>query len=144
MVAAVNIKIMSFSLLISQLWPNQAVAFEDERASFLVGEYKVIGKKPDSDETYFGDVSIKIVGNGLSYSRVVGGVMVAGEAAIEGATPDKIPVLRVKFVENGVKHEGTFLWSSDLDNYARISGYIYRPGVTTKAPGLEALFMKHD
>ena len=60
------------------------------------------------------------------------------------ATADKIKVLRVEFVHKGRKYGGTYLIGSDLDNYARLTGYLYlKKGKTTK-PGLEALFIERQ
>ena len=41
------------------------------------------------------------------------------------------------------EYEITYLWRSDLDNYARLSGYLYQPGEKTDSPGMEALFRDH-
>jgi hypothetical protein len=61
-----------------------------------------------------------------------------GTGSIDLATADRIKVLRVRY-QGGL--EGNYLFGSDLDNYARITGYIYRVGQrTTRNPGLEALF----
>jgi len=52
--------------------------------------------------------------------------------------------LRVEFVHKGRKYGGTYLIGSDLDNYARLTGYLYlKKGKTTK-PGLEALFIERQ
>ncbi len=37
-----------------------------------------------------------------------------------------------------------YLWRNDLDNYARISGYVYQLGKKILKPGLEALFIDHN
>jgi hypothetical protein len=54
---------------------------------------------------------------------------------------DAPAVLRIRFNDNGKEFEGTFLWRGDLDNYPRLTGFIYRGGsVQTKSAGLEAWF----
>jgi hypothetical protein len=40
-----------------------------------------------------------------------------------------------------VAYEGTYLWQSDADNFARLTGYVYRSGHSTESPGMEALFI---
>jgi hypothetical protein len=52
-------------------------------------------------------------------------------------------VLRVRFVRAGQEYEIPYLWRSDLDNYARLSGYLDQPGKQTDSPGMEALFVDH-
>lgn len=55
-------------------------------------------------------------------------------------------VLRMRFRSGNSSFEGTYLFHSDLDNYARITGYLYKVDpktgvpVNTKNPGLETLF----
>ncbi len=62
---------------------------------------------------------------------------------IDVVTADKIKVLRVTFTENKKEYEATYLIDSDLDNYGRLTGYIYLKAGGTKSPGLEALFSDH-
>jgi hypothetical protein len=110
-------------------------------ASFLCGEYIVIGKKPDSDATYQGRVTLRQRGLELEVTRVINGKTDHGTASFDSITADKIPVLRMRFTQGGKSYEGTFLWRSDLDNYGRLSGYVYSPTKgETKSLGLEALF----
>jgi hypothetical protein len=111
---------------------------------FLAGSYHVMGKKPDSRETYLGRVTFTAKTDHLEVVREIGGRTVKGIGKIESAlAADEAQVLRVRFEENGRKYETTYLWRSDLDNYARLSGYVYVPGVRTESPGLEALFIDH-
>jgi hypothetical protein len=67
-----------------------------------------------------------------------------GEAVIVMATADDVPVLQATFTENDVAYAATYLLHSDLDNYRRMSGYVYSAGKETKRPGLEAFFICHD
>ena len=108
--------------------------------SFLIGKYVVIGRKPDSDQVYQGTLSIQLKADSLIVTRIIENSIVQGTAAIEQATADRIPVLRIRFIENNRQYEGTFLISSDLDNYPRLTGYIYLKNNTTKKVGLEAWF----
>ena len=41
-------------------------------------------------------------------------------------------------------YEATYFFNSDLDNYARLLGYLYVIQGGTKEPGLEALFIDHQ
>ena len=74
--------------------------------------------------------------------RTIQGEIVKGEGKIEHALgSDETNVLRVRFVRAGQENEITYLWQSDLDNYARLSGKLYQPGKQTNSPGMEALFI---
>lgn len=120
---------------------------ENERAflaGFVAGKYHLIGKASDSDRTYYGQVEIGRSEDGLHVVRTIGGKTVTGTAKIEEAMTDGVPVLRMSFTDAGVDFEETCLTGSDLDNYARITCYLYQPGMATKNPGLEALFIVHD
>jgi len=46
-------------------------------------------------------------------------------------------------MEENKSYEATYLIDSDLDNYGRLTGYLYIKGTETKKPGLEALFIDH-
>ena len=111
-------------------------------SEFVSGQYQLIGKGPDSDRTYSGQVGIFSESGKLRFLRVIAGNTVSGEAAIEEAVHGEANVLRMRFNENGVDYEDTCLIQSDLDNYARISCYLYRQDGTTREPGIEALFIR--
>lgn len=111
---------------------------------FLSGEYDLIGRRPDSSSTYTGRVTLVDKDGVLQVTRTVDGKTVRGTMKFDtvgGA--DRIPVLRVRFRMDGREYEATYLWQSDLDNYPRLTGYIYLPGNRTKSPGLEAFFPIH-
>jgi len=111
---------------------------------FLSGTYLVVGQEPDSNRTYTGRVVFKKQGDHLEVTRIIHGERITGVGTIEHALgPDKANVLRVRFTRNKQKFEITYLWRSDLDNYARLSGYVYQLGKRTATPGLEALFIDH-
>ncbi|MBW2094575.1 MAG: hypothetical protein JRI80_06770 [Deltaproteobacteria bacterium] len=108
---------------------------------FLQGQYSLVGESPESKKTYAGKVILRKSAEGLEVIRKIKGKEIRGTGKIETATADRIKVLRVRFVEGGKNYEATYLIHSDLDNYARLTGYLYlKEGGTTK-PGLEALFI---
>jgi hypothetical protein len=111
---------------------------------YLAGTYRLIGQAPDSDRLYRGEVIIQSAGDKLSVTRIINRKRVVGVGTVErSAGADEADLLRVRFTENGRQYEITYLWRSDLDNYPRLSGYLYRLGKRTAAPGLEALFIAH-
>jgi len=111
--------------------------------SFLRGTYQVIGRWPDSNESYNGKVVIKSKGDHLQLFRSINGEEIEGIGRISTATADKIKVLTVRFSQHGRRYGATYMIDYDLDNYARLSGYLYLETGETKRPGLEALFSDH-
>jgi hypothetical protein len=109
---------------------------------FLKGDYVVIGKKPDSDVTYHGRVTLQPRDLEFDITRIIDGTTEQGTARFETTgKPDETPVLRMRFKQDGKSYEATHMWKSDLDNYGRLTGYVYLPlPGATKFPGLEALF----
>ncbi len=91
--------------------------------------------------TYTGKVVLKKSGDYLEVIRTIKNKVIKGTGKIETATADKIKVLRIRFIDENRSYEGTYLIDSDLDNYARLTGYLYLKEGGTKVPGLEALFI---
>jgi hypothetical protein len=106
----------------------------------LQGTYILIGKAPDSNMTYHGTMELIKKENGLKVVRAISGKTVTGKGKIEHVTADKTQVLRVRFSENKKQYEATYVISSDLDNYGRLTGYLYEQDGKTELPGFEALF----
>lgn len=112
-------------------------------AEFLVGSYKVVGRNVNSLETYTGSVAISRESGVLQMRRDIQGKKTVANAEIVRSSADGARVLRVSFEEGGATYEGSYTWSSDLDNYARISGFVVKRGEKTDNPGLECLFIDH-
>lgn len=111
---------------------------------FLQGRYTLIGKTLDSAQTFVGTVVLVARDDHLEVRRDVGGESLVGTGHVEHVLgPDQAPVLRVRFTRDHERLEATYLWMSDLDNYARLTGYFYRAGEHTDSPGMEALFIEH-
>ena len=109
------------------------------------GRYEVVGRSCESGELFAGTITIDEPRPGrFVVTRIIDGKKIIGSGRVEFATPDKIPVFRVRFVENGKEFEGTFQWRGDLDNDGRISGYVYCKGYEGKKPGLETLFAEKE
>ena len=98
---------------------------EDSLYSFLEGTYHLIGRLPDSKETYSGKVVLKKTDDVFQITRVINGKEIKGVGKLEAATADKIKVLRIRFIDESKRYEATCLVNSDLDNYARLSDYLY-------------------
>ena len=127
----------------SFVWAQAKDLSDEPLYDFLCGSYQVIGRLPDSDQVYSGKINLKRSGNDLEVVRMIRREQMRGTGRIESVTPDKIKVLRVRFQSKEKEYEATYLIGSDLDNYGRLTGYVYLKGGGTKAPGLEALFIEH-
>ena len=107
--------------------------------SFLAGDYRLIGQEAGSGATYAGSIKLREKEDGFEVTRITAGVTTEGRAAIETSREGN-PVLRMRFTSEGHSYEATYLWRSDLDNYPRLTGYVYLTEGEIKSPGLEALF----
>lgn len=142
------IQVMSVSLMLLVLGGRPILADDLKNHEFLygylAGNYHVVGKELNSDKTYSGKVVFSYEKDRLVVTRDIQQETVTGEGRIEHALgPDEANVLRVRFVRAGQEYEITYIWRCDLDNHARLSGYVYQPGKQTDSPGLEALFIDH-
>ena len=131
----------AISLLI--VFAQSAFAEENILNDYFEGSYLLVGKGVDTDHTYTGKVEIFRDKGSLKLKRTVNGTAIVGSAAIEAALGGDARVLRFRYVEAGKAFEQTCLWSNDLDNYPRISCYLYEAGGKTMNPGLEVLFHDH-
>jgi hypothetical protein len=112
---------------------------------FFSGSYVVIGKELNSEKTFLGKVKIKAGKDHLVMTRHIKGEVIRGTGKIEKTRgPDEASVLRVRYSRGDKEFEITYLWRCDLDNYARLSGYLYERGAHTDSPGMEVLFIDHS
>jgi hypothetical protein len=116
---------------------------EDSLRSYMVGEYDLIGRKPDSTTIYTGHLTLRNENGVLQVTRTIDGKTDKCLARFDTvAGNDRIPVLRMHFHLDGAEYDATYRWQSDPDNYPRFTGYVYL--ADTKSPGLEALFPIHQ
>ena len=136
----------SGSGLANEPGPSPASDDIDSLLDYFTGSYRLIGKELDSSKTFLGRVVMNRKGNQLQILRTINGTTVEGVGNIEIAPLASSRVLRIRFRSGASKFEGTYLFHSDLDNYARITGYLYKIDpktgipIDTKNPGLETLF----
>ena len=126
--------------------PSETPDDRDDLLEYLTGSYRLIGKELDSDNSFIGHVVITRKEHQLLIQRTIHGVTIQCTGTIETAQFAATKVLRIRFKTAKSNLEGTYLFCSDLDNYARITGYLYkvdpetgRP-IETRNPGLETLF----
>lgn len=139
-----KLKLMTlFLLMASTTFAISNDADLDFLYGYLQGTYILIGKAPDSNVTYHGIIELIKKENKLQVIRIISGKTVTGEGKIEYVTADSIKVLRIRFTEDKKNYQATYLIGSDLDNYGRLTGYLYEEDVKPRIPGFEALFYDH-
>jgi hypothetical protein len=121
---------------------NRHPTDEESLRAYMVGEYDLIGRKPDSTVTYSGHVTVRNEHGALRFTRTIQGNTENCFAQFDTvAGEDRIPVLRMHFHLDAKEYDATYRWQSDPDNYPRFTGYVYL--ADTKSPGLEAFFPVH-
>lgn len=135
-----RLALLFFPLFSLCLAPAALAEVDELFKQYLQGHYQLVGKAIDSDASYTGKMSIYEQGGELKVRREIEGLSIQGNAAIEPVLNGDAKVLRIRFQQQERDIEASCLWRGDLDNYARISCYLYHPGQDTENPGLEALF----
>ena len=137
-----NTFVLLISLIISTLSFAQDEN-DDFLQAFLAGEYSVIGKKVESNDSYFGTMKIDYKNKKFDIIRKIGGNSIRANGKIKKTGPEQTEVFVITFTENKVLYEITYLIDTDFDNYGRLTGYSYYKEKETDNPGLEALFSRH-
>jgi hypothetical protein len=117
------------------------VEYKEEAHNFLAGSYLIIGKHYKSKQAYHGKATLSLNGNELKLTKHINEQIISGNGKVERAIFADVDVLRMKFNEHENELEATCLFKGDLDNYARITCYIYPPDMNIDEPGLEAWFI---
>jgi hypothetical protein len=143
---------INLTLLLSLLLTSIISYAEDEQenflAGFVLGKYYLIGKTLNDEQSYFGEIEFNQSNskneNDMTFVKTIDHNKIEGTAKIEKTDSEGINVLRLQFKKEKKLFEQTCMVNSDLDNYARISCYLYEKNVNTDKPGLEAFFIKQD
>ncbi len=114
---------------------------DDDFRGFVVGDYAIVGKRPEGGPAYAGTAKIERRGDVLVLTRRIGNATTVYEGGLERAEPpmDRPRVFRFRWVQGKSKMLMTCLMRADLDNYARLSCEWGDPAAQ-KEPGLEAFF----
>jgi hypothetical protein len=118
-------------------------ADKESLSQFIEGTYSVIGKRPGSNETYYGAVKITENEKGFAIVRCIIGKRFVGSAEIVEVTADKIPNLKYSYKEGKSVYEGRYDILSDIENYGRLSGPYVKKGSKSKL-GWEMLYIDGD
>ncbi len=103
--------------------------------TFMAGSYRLIGQDLESNATYSGSVRMENREDHLDVIRTVGDTTMRGVARIVRTLDESPKVLVVTFKETGDK--AYYIWHTEFDNYARISGTLERDDTPA---AIEALF----
>jgi hypothetical protein len=112
----------------------------DPLASFVLGDYAIVGREPESGVAYAGSARIEGTDDGLVLKRRLGDRETIARGRFEvPSPPGEGRVLRFRWNDPEAMLM-TCLVGSDLDNYARLTCYWLPEGSNPSAPGLEATF----
>ena len=112
-----------------------------DMAGFYAGTYVLVGKKMDSDETFVGSMVLEHNGDGLTGYRLIADRRVSVSGKIEHPRCcEQVHMLRLEFKDGDRDLLASYLLDTDLDNYGRLSGFVYDPERTSDWPGMEVLF----
>ena len=106
---------------------------------FVVGRYHLIGRMPDSHQTYTGVAHIERVGERLRLWRKIGKKTSEVFGEIRRADPGEAPVMAVAW-GGRTAYEMVCVIGSDLDNYARLTCRWGLAGNPHRLAGMEAYF----
>ena len=129
-----------FSQCFTMLTAQEGGGDKDFLYDFIAGTYEILGKAQDTTYLYSGKITFQKHQSRFKVIREINDTKIIGIGFIEKATGDNVPVLRIYFKENKIEYAATYILGSDLDNYARLSGYLYTVNNETVNPGLETLF----
>ena len=114
-----------------------------QMAGFYAGTYVLVGKRMDSDDTFVGTLVLEHVGDGLEGYRLIADNRVSVSGTIEHPLCcESAHTLRLKFKDGDRELEASYLLDIDLDNYGRLSGFVFDPELRTDWPGMEVLFFR--
>ena len=112
----------------------------DPLLNFVVGDYVIVGREPDSGATYSGTARVEPREGGLLLNRRRGGNEVTAIGRFEvPSPPNEGRVLRFRWYDPEPVLM-TCLVSADLDNYPRLTCTWLHEGSQPAQPGLEAMF----
>ena len=106
-----------------------------------MGRYEIVGRRPNSSETYEGTVSLSIEDGDYAVERTIGQTTETGVAWIQVCAPDEIWSIRVQFTDETRELNQVCSFSTDGDNYYRWTcrtGYGARD--SNRREGIEAWF----
>ncbi|WP_440224780.1 hypothetical protein ACQQ2N_05980 [Dokdonella sp. MW10] len=110
------------------------LAFGQDEPPGLTGHYAVIGRHATTHQPYAGTLAIETGADAFVLVRTIGSRRVEGEAWLEHCSPDRFPVLRVRYATTPTPAGMSCFLRFDGDNPTRASFTTYDGG------GLEAWY----
>ncbi len=110
------------------------LAFDPDEPPGLTGHYAVIGRHATTHRPYTGTLAIETGTDTFVLVRTIGGRRVEGEAWLERCSPDRFPVLRVRYATTPTPEGMSCFLRFDGDNETRASCTTFDGG------GLEAWY----
>jgi hypothetical protein len=114
------------------------MSFDSEVPAGLIGKYEILGKEPETGQTYYGWLDISMVNESYVLRRQVKGQILIGAAWLESCSPDKFMVLKVRYDSKPKGQELSCYLRFDGDNYTRSSC------TTSEGSGLEAWYQRSE
>lgn len=125
-------------VIFSSVWADYE---EDPMLGFILGSYRIVGQEPEDGDLYKGTMSISMDEDGnLEVIREINGETVECSAEMDSVFEGEVSIFVVTFTVDGDDYKAVYLIHSDLDNYARLTGFIFEEERETEVPGIEALF----
>jgi hypothetical protein len=129
-------KFVLFVVLISVVFAKDISELE-QYAPFLAGKYRVIGQDIDTNATYSGVITLEYSDDKLIVKRVIDDKIQNGIAIIQKPFIESPKILEVSYTKSNQIVKTYYIWQTEFDNYARLTGRIMRDN---KQVGYEALF----
>jgi len=121
----------------------QPDAFDADKLGYFAGTYDAVGRDYWTGRPFSGPATIA-VSDTLSLTWRDAQGTISGIARTERCSMDHIKILHLLFRERGTDMDGLCFFSSELDNYARITCQFVGAKKDSKSSGLLAFFYHHD
>ena len=121
----------------------QPDTFDAEWLGYFVGTYDAIGRDYWTGRPFAGRAIISVSDTlNVTWRDARGTISAIGRT--EQCGMDHIRILHVVFRQRGTDMDGLCNYSSELDNYPRITCQLAAVKYHTRAPGLLAIFFRHN
>jgi len=121
----------------------QPDTLDAQTPGYFAGTYDVIGRDSWTGRPFTGRAIIS-VSDTLNVTWRYARRTISAIARTEHCGMDHIRILHVVFREHGTDMDGLCFYTSELDNYPRITCQLRGAKNARRAPGMLALFFHHD
>jgi hypothetical protein len=118
-------------------------AFDADLLGYFVGTYDIVGRDYWTGRPFAGSATVTL-SDTLNVTWRDARGKISGIAREERCGEGPLPILHLVYREHGTDMDCLCLYSSELDNYPRITCQLWRANKgAAKPPGLLALFYRH-